>query len=358
MTRETPHDPHLSPADIAGLTLTYGDRVAMLGQMADALHRDGVRRILVLANGLAPDPLARLHALAAANGARGLRLDIIESAVNAGSAVGFGQLLAALRDDPGIRAAWFMDDDNTPCPGALDALLAAQAAHPGATLSAVRRDRMYLMRAAATGIAPDPPAGVAFSMDLFRRPRALWQRITGRRARPAATPPASVPIARVPYGGLLVPRTLLDRVAPPRADFVLYADDYEYTERLRAAGGLFLVGAAEIEDLEASWNATGAASAGAPRSQLVRLATMPPDFRLYYALRNALYLDRKRARGAAMGVFAINLAALVAAGCLQALLRGRPDNARAIVRAARDGVTGRLGVATDFPLPQSTTGTP
>jgi hypothetical protein len=341
----------LAPKDVSGLTLTYGDRVDLLEQMVAGLCREGVGHLMVLANGLKAEPLARLHALARDTTVRGLSMTILESPENLGSAAGFGRLLSAARSVGTVKAVWFMDDDNLPCPGALAALLAVQAMHPGAAVSAVRRDRSYLVRAARTGIAPDPAPGVAFSMDLGRRPRNLWRRLTRGGPVPAPTPPAAVPIARVPYGGLLVPRALMEMVAPPREDFVLYADDYEYSERLGAAGGLFLAGAAEVEDLEASWNATGKRTPTLPQSQLVRLATMPADFRLYYSLRNALVLDRNRARGMAILPFVLNLTVLVMAGCTHAFARGRSANAQVILQAVRDGVSGRLGRSPDFPLP-------
>lgn len=341
--------------NVGVLTLTYGDRVDMLERMVEAVAREGVRHILVMANGLAPGPLARLRVLRDSCAARELRLDIHQSPENLGSSRGFGHLLRVARAEAGLQAVWFMDDDNIPLPGALARLLEAHRRHPGAALAAVRLDRSYLIRAASTGVAEAPPAGQVFHVDLSRGPRRLLERLgLLPQAEPGPHPvPAEVPVYRAPYGGLFVPRARIEDTDPPREAFVLYADDYEYTARLAGTEGLYLVGAARIEDQEASWNATGAGP-WAQRSQFARLATMPPDFRLYYSIRNAVHLDRQRAAAAgasARALFWVNAAAFLVHGCLHALATGSPTNAWALWNATTDGIAGRLGPAPAFPLP-------
>lgn len=352
MTLETCSTVRLRPQDVVVLTLTYGDRVDFLKQMVQGVAQDGVRRVIVLANGMQPQAMSRLSDLGTTLKSQNVQLEVHHSPTNVGSASGYGKLLKIAAADAQIAAVWLMDDDNCPVTGALAHLIAAHETIPDAALASVRVDRSYLVRAAATGFAEPPSHGQAFHVDLFRTVRRGLTRLNllaaPKTSRGAI--PDIVPITNVPYGGLFVPKARLQDVAPPREDFVIYADDYEYTNRLAAHSGLFLVGTAKIEDIETSWNATGD-TAQAQVSQFDRLATMPADFRLYYSVRNALVLDRKRAQGVALFRFWINLAVFVTVGCGKAALAGNMSNARGIWRAVRDGFRGALGPASRYPLP-------
>ena len=367
MTDGSPPPVHPDAHRVAVLTLTYGDRIDLFERMAAAVAREGVGSLLVLSNGLADGPARRLAACAATAPDRlGLVIEIVTRPENRGSAEGFTALLATAAARTDLAAVWFMDDDNCPQPGCLDRLLRESAARDGAAVSAVRTDRRYLLDAAAGRPVNLPRPGEVFGVDLRRTAARILGRVIPprRNHRGAAAgaaenaPPASVPFPRVPYGGLLVPAALVRRTDPPRADFVLYADDYEYSARLAAAGGLWLVGDARVDDLEASWNASGAgrtaAEAAARRvSQAQRLATMPPDFRLFYSVRNAVFLDRARARGAAGagGWFWINLGAFALPVLLRAALQGRGGNLRTLRLALQGALDGRLGADPRFPLP-------
>lgn len=341
----------INPAEIAVLTLTYGDRSSMLAQMIAGVAAEGVQTVFVYANGLAPAPAARLQALTQRDD--GVSVQVIHSERNVGSAAGYADLIEAAAVMPGLDGVWFLDDDNVPRPGALAELLAAQA-RVGGAVAAVRTDRAYLIESARRGFSTPPRSGEAFGVDIRTRPLRAWGKVMQRLRPSAKVVRPEVRITRVPYGGLLVPREQMVRIAAPRREFVLYADDYEYSERLHRDGGLHLVGAAMVDDLEASWNATRAkdpAAAPQKRGQLWRLAQITPDFRLYYALRNAVWLDRARVTALTVPVFAVNVGWLVLSAALRAMWLGRPANARVIVLAVWHGLTGQLGLNAEFPLP-------
>jgi GT2 family glycosyltransferase len=138
-----------------------------------------------------------LHVLAANTGGAG------------GFTVGLAHALAA-----GADLVWLMDDDTVPTPGALEAMLEARAAYPGAD-----------------------PALVAS--------RVVWS--DGRdhpmntpRPRPGATPAdraaaartGCVPIRSASFVSALVDAAAVREVGLPEADFFLWNDDFEFTTRL------------------------------------------------------------------------------------------------------------------------------
>ena len=343
--------------NVVVLTLTYGDRAHLFVEMARAVIDQGVRRVLVFGNGLEAAPRARLEAACADLSADGdARIDIVHADENLGSAVGYGRLIEAALADAAADAVWFLDDDNVPQAGCLAALCAAQAGTGGA-VTALRKDRAYMLQAVARGYMEPPARGEVFGKDIRKIVRRAVRKagsIIGRRtdskgASAVTRPQAPVPMPRVPYGGLLVLVGQLRRVPRPPEAFVLYADDYAFSAELAASGGLHAVPGAFIEDIEASWNASGIASR--PTSQMQQLTTSKPDFRLFYAVRNAVYLDWHRVTALSQPWFWLNMAIFVGQVGISALRRGRKDNLVCICRAIGAALGNRLGRDARYPLP-------
>ncbi|WP_424973077.1 glycosyltransferase [Dinoroseobacter sp. S76] len=342
--------PKIGPQNTAVLTLTYGDRIAFLDQVLAAVAAAGVARAFVLANGLSE---AVAQNLAEVAGARpDLDVQIVTAPENLGSAAGYARLLDRMLQDPEIQAAWFLDDDNVPQPEALSHLLDVVAAGPATAACALRTDHTYMADAIRRGYALEPMRGEAFGVDILKRPRRLLTRLRHRLAR-SGSGGGLTPATHVPYGGLLVPRDMVVRAGLPRTDFVLYMDDFEYSKRIAETGQILLVPEALVDDVDVSWNATGAGQEAkkAPRSQTGKLVQMTPDFRMYYAVRNAIYLDFRRLTLLSAPLFAINLTLLLGGTGAKALLAGRPGNAKALFDAVTDGLRGRLGRAAGYPLP-------
>ena len=337
----------ISPSRVCVVTVTYGDRSALLRTMILSAAQQGVRQVVVFANGLENEGRAKLNALAEEfHRSHGLDITTIHAETNLGPAPAYAHLVSyATEATDRIDAILMLDDDNVLMEGCLDALLACGV--ESGSLCAVRSDRHYMVEAARTRISYSTAYGEAYGFDLRKKPQRLL-RCLGLLRRPGPTQ-GTVPIPRAPYGGVFVPRAILETVAPPRADFIIYADDYEYTERLAARGGLHLVPSAVVNDQEQSWNASPQTRRQVPN--VVRLATGKPDFRLYYALRNALVLDKARAEERGRLWFLINLATLHLSAVLHATFRGRMENRHVIGNAIRDARMGRLGLNPDYPLP-------
>ena len=341
------------PDEVIVISVTYGNRTEMLERMARSVSAEGVRQIFVFGNGLSEEAKRATRSLAGRLDADfGVVMILSGSPQNLGSAAGYASLLAATERASNMRAVWFLDDDNAPEPGCLTQLLKALAITEGAAVSAVRRDRIYMMNAVSGGEVTFPASGEVFGRDVRRTAkRALLKLSLSKSARKSPGRHLDVPVAfpRVPYGGLLIPAGLTRDVAPPREDFVLYADDYEYSCRLSKAKGLYIVPKAYICDSEPSWNANSAEKI--QHSQLTRMALMPPNFRLFFALRNAIYLDRRRTSINTWPWFVVNLAWLLADFSVRAIVRGRFGNLSTVFSAAWSGVLGKLGAHPRYPLP-------
>lgn len=301
------------------VTVSYGARMDFLVRQAEMLAGEAaVREWIVVANG---------------NGAlvRAAQLRrvprIVELERNGGSAVGFAAGLAAALDDAGNSRVLLLDADNLPGPGVIEGLLAL-----GGEAAAAYRPRLYW--AEARGILARR-ADSCLGFHLFDLPGKIWRRMVGA---PPMRPRVTMPGAG--YGGLMVSRTLVQRIGLPDPEFVLYGDDTEWTMR---TGAVVLATGLVVEDMDRE-------EVGAPGAfSLGRWLDIADDFRLFYGARNEAFIDVFRLRRSRL-VHGLNRVAVV--GLLWLFSRGRAGRYTLMREAMAAGEAGRLGAEPRFQLPE------
>ncbi|PSD44471.1 hypothetical protein C7E24_21510, partial [Stenotrophomonas maltophilia] len=246
---------------------------------------EGVNRAIVVSNASTSD-------LNVIENEWGSKLRVVRLSSNSGSANGYSVgIEAALADN--AEFIWLMDDDNAPRQGALGRLhsqLEITARAYGAERSAALGFRPSHQADIAQGVNPEHayPLRSSFFGFHYRQLFFKIKRRIGPKA-PLGAAPSSVQIPYAPYGGLMASRKLFEAIGLPNADFVLYADDTEYTRRITSRGGaICLATDAELEDLEESWNL----KESYPNTFLGWLKG-GSDFRAFYAARNQTYFDKK-----------------------------------------------------------------
>ena len=326
------------------VTVTYGERRALLRQVLDALPSQGVSRAVVVDNGArwpVKDELAAAY---------GDFVDVVEMGRNTGSANGFG---AGIRRalETGAEFIWLLDDDNRPAPDCLAALTAAyqdlRGQHP-ADLLAVLAFRPEHQADVAAGVPlryVNPRRNSFRGFHVLDIPYKFWRRTPWGRPSASGGLPARVDLGVAPYSGLFFHRTVAERFGLPRADFVLYADDHEYTQRLTYAGGkIKLITQAVIKDLECSWSVRKGR-----RTSFTILLTQGSDLRAYYSTRNGVYLDAYY-RVNNQATFVFNRQVYLAALAVMTLRHGQFNRYRLLRTAITDGLTARLGINPYFPI--------
>lgn len=328
---------------VFAVTVTYGDRAVLLSQMLAATLAQGIHDIVVVDNGAHWDvgsmslqyPQARLH--------------IVRMGRNTGSAVGFAAGINKAMT-AGATMLWLLDDDNRPLGGALRTLLSMHTVQTGGDASAL---------IALLGFRPEHQAEVAaggaqrqanarncsfLGFHLLDLPSKLWRKRPWRRHMGSKSIEPIVRLDVAPYSGLLLHRRVVEVIGVPRHDFVLYADDSEWTYRITQRGGaIWLVTGAEIEDMESSWNASHRY-----KTAMHGLLAGGSDFRVYYGIRNAVNFQLAIARSRAL--FRLNATVYLSLLSMVALFCGRLDRFRLIKMASSDGMAGRLGQSEQFPL--------
>ena len=329
------------PDRVIAVTVTYGERENLLCRVIAAAQSEGVSRMVVVDNG-AGWPLSNNLGTEF-----GEFVNIVVMGRNTGSAGGFAAGIGRALE-LGADHVWLLDDDNRPEAGCLNVLLdALEQQNPGneTGLFAVQASRSA--HRASTESSPATHARkngfLGFHVaDMARKLRRLTPRgKSHNQGKQSLT--FDVPVA--PYGGLLMHRSTIEAIGLPREDFVLYADDLEFTYRITERGGRIVkVTNARIEDLERSWD-----SGNQSRSSFGILLAEGSDLQAWYGVRNRVYFEANSLRTNRPLFYANATMQLAILGAI-ALLSGKWNRYRLVHGATRDGLSGRLGLHPDFPL--------
>jgi len=324
--------------------VTYGDRRAILKRVLDAMKAQGVTKVVVVDNG------AKWSVREELNNTYGEYIDVHKMGSNSGSASGYAAGIQRAMD-LGAQFLWLIDDDNQPEIGALSELMTAYA----------RLNKVFhINNLAVLAFRTDHQSDVAYSVPLWRMnprtssfwgfhifdvPFKLWRRTSWGKPHLLETIPKEVELHVAPYSGLLFHRSLIMTHGLPRADFVLYGDDLEFTHRISRSGGVIkLVTSARLSDLEASWNVKRRYS-----SSIQGWLNGVDDRRVFYGARNSAYFD-SHCRAHNYLMFAINRHIYCITLWVFAVVERRLARYQLLRNAIRNGLKGRLGLDPRYPL--------
>jgi GT2 family glycosyltransferase len=331
-------------ATICVVTVTYGGRSEFVKKTLNAAFSEGIHQAVVVDNGASWDVTSWAREVG-----RG-RVNVVRLGTNLGSAAGFAAGIKRACE-LGAEFIWLLDDDNQPGSDALSALLAAYAdlserfAKDSLAVLAFRPDHQRDLAAGVPLHRLRRRHSSFLGFHLFDVPYKIWRRTPWGRPRVNGTLPPLVEMDFAPYGGLLFHRDLVERHGLPQSDFVLYADDTEFTFRITHGGGAIrLVTAAGMADLEASWRVRG--SFGSAARAWLNGAS---DTRIFYGARNQTYLD-SHALPHERFLFWVNRRVYCLALWAVAVISRRTARYRLLQTAIEDGLAGRLGAVANFPL--------
>ncbi len=330
-------------ADVFCVTVTYGDRRHLLAKVLDRLPAQSVRKVVVVDNGAKWAVRADLVEI------YGDLVDVVEMGANTGSAKGFSTgIQRAL--DLGAEYVWLLDDDNRPRGDTLqklhDAYSEAQTSTPRDRL-AVLAFRPEHHADLAMGVATHRSSPRTNSFNGFHVvdiPYKIWRRTPWGKPQIRGGLPTTVSMEQAPYGGLFFHRDLIHTIGLPNINFVLYADDSEFTYRITKKNGkILLVTTAVIEDIESCWNGTARFSNG-----FFGILKGVGNFRAYYCVRNTVYFETIKMKNGF--IFWVNRVVYMVLLILFSIAIGKKARYRVLREAINDGLSGRLGLNKEFPL--------
>ncbi len=231
------------------VTVTYGCRTHLLGQVLERIAILKIGGVIVVDNASTDDLTALLSNLS-----NYLKVHHLRSDINLGSAGGYALGLKKAMSIPECQFIWLLDDDNLPSTDTLKRILAFYLAlgEPENCGFVANRGNWWGEHVACRG-RPYRMEHNSFQSFHFKRIPDLWRGLF-RRAKDE--PSLRYPIARIevaPYGGLFLPKTVIQCVGYPNETYFLYGDDAEYTYRMTRSGiNLFYCHDVKISDLEFS----------------------------------------------------------------------------------------------------------
>ena len=344
---------HAASHQVCAVVLAFGDRVSCLEHVLSRLSEMELGQILVVRNGhSAPiDGVMRKWSASHAH------IEVLELEENGGSAGGYrAGLDHALHAWPACELFWLLDDDNLPEPAALDELLHVynERAHleetGGPVVVAYRPDQGSYVQLLVTGtpwqhVFVTPSSFLSFHLvdsvsRMWRRLKTALKRIVFRTTR-ARSMLDVVETPLIYYGGMLLPRMVLEKSGLPKPELFIYGDDSEFSFRLDTVTKILVVSRAVIQDLEASWYV---ATRG---NRYVRLMTTDSDMRIYYQVRNNVWFQAHYMKRSDM-MYQVNRCLVI---LLLRFLRlcsiGSGHRMQLIMRAIEDGEAARLGRVND-----------
>lgn len=339
---------------VAVVTVTYGDRAALLERMLRGVRGqtawERIVKVVVCCNGAGEKTVSFLKGAFPASE----KVETVFLPENRGSAAGYSAGLAAAADC-GCEYIWCLDDDNLPDPAALERLFEALFSfqEPVALLSLRRRRLSYARLAAgASGreVFGSPRSFLRFSV--FDIPGKILNRFD---RRPIPFPGGErretrrLPVPYATYGGLFFRRDFLFRVGLPDESLYLYEDDTEFTARFIKAGyPIYLVPGSVVDDIEAPWYSREDTRFG--RWRLALLSGGAEDLgRVYYSARNRVIYETRHTRRRRHPAYYLNCFVYTTLLFLQAgFMRVRGDgfawlSFKAMVEGTLDGFRGRTG---------------
>jgi GT2 family glycosyltransferase len=334
----------INTQSVIAVTVTYGNRKKLLCEALKALQGLPLKRVVVVDNG------ATWPVKAEITEEYPDLVDVVELGKNTGSAGGFSTGIQRALDLE-TEFVWLLDDDNRPRKDTLKKLLKAwsyaalSTSHDHLAVVAFRPEHQADVAAGVPAHRINPRPNSFRGFHVLDIPYKIWRRTSCGRPRPCCTLPATVQMQQAPYSGLLFHHDVIHAIGLPNVDFVLYADDNDFTWRIHKLGGqIFLVTDALLDDLESSWNIKDRFGNG-----FAGMLKGAGDFRAYYGMRNGTYFDIKNLKKNTF-IFWINYSAYMGLLYFFSRIYKKNERYRLLREAAKDGLSGRLGIKENFPL--------
>lgn len=334
---------------ITAVTVTYGNRKALLQEVLKKLTTLGLKHIVVVDNGAkwpVKSELEKIYPDIA---------EIVELKKNNGSAHGF---CAGIRKayESGADYIWLLDDDLSPNTNCLEKLtveykrISTFNSLDKFAVLASRPDYINAIKSKRAKSEFSPKSNTFLEFSILDIPNKLLRRIHFFNSKEKTQDLKKFYLMqRSPYGGLFFHRSIIDKIGLPNTDFGLYVDDYEYTERLaNCGGGIYLIPEAGLNELETSWNSKGNEK---KRTSFENWLT-GPDFRVYYTVRNMVYLETRRIHRLKF-LYILNKFIYLTILIGLAAKKRKFSRLNLILKAIHKGEKGILGMDPNHPLPNA-----
>jgi len=312
--------------NISVLIVTYGNRWHFLKKvLAKIKENEKISSIILVNNGCTYDLSASLEK-------EEFNVELIDLKENTGSSNAFHEGFKYFLENRNEALIWCLDDDNLPNNNSLEFLL--ENINKQTACVSLRDDRKkYELIAKGFDYKKTFEGNNAFNSFEVKRFFRKFKRIDSADKSLSITP---IKIPHCYYGGLLLPREILNKIELPKRALFLYADDHIFTHGITKNNfNLLLIPKSQITDLEQSWFTKK------PKGILNNPLLWSDDIRAFYATRNGIYFskfylcDNK-------AVFYLNGLIFISLFTLSCIRYSKPKRLKLILKAIYNGIRGDL----------------
>ena len=308
---------------VSVLTVTYGDREKYVSKLVSAIQKmENVQDIIIVWNGNYPKRKQQFDSNNIHN---------IYFSSNMGSARAFSEGLKFFATQQASEYVWMLDDDNLPDSSALSVLLKDyEESKNNLIFSSFRKDRVELKARGYQRYQSNSFFEFSISQKLG------WK---NSNIKSVSNKMNLIQCETVPYGGLLLPRTVLKEIGYPNKELYLYSDDNEFTYRMTKLGMHMLTDTHSlITDMEQSWYRKN------PVPMFKTVFTTTKLFNACYTIRNRVFFEKHNIVTNKF-LYLVNIMTYL----IYVFFFYMPKNKagikrmRMIIRLIKEGWTGRLG---------------
>lgn len=333
--------------NIIVVTVTYGDRSVFVAKLIERIATLNLSKIVVVDNNASATTKALLNS--ESQHYSNNFIDTITMLDNVGSAKAFKAGLTKASQLDGYEYILLLDDDNLPEIDLIENLksywtklrsknqitaLACNRVHLGINKRVVAQDDPWLLLG-------KPNSFLGFHVkEVIKKLCAKLFKIKKINSNNRGANYRTTNFA--PYGGLFFHKSLLEVVGYPNEDYIIYADDCEFTYRIPTKGGaIYALLDAKIYDLDDRANMSA--------NIFTIYACYYNEVRLYYTFRNVIHFHLNYHCNNKF-IFMFNLMTyLVLCMCL-VLTKAKFSRLRVFYDALIDGLSGNLGEAKRYAL--------
>lgn len=323
---------------VCAIITTYSDRGELCSKVVNSCLNEGVDEVVVCSNNCEPRSLQLIQAMSQ----KYSNVHLIKLSDNEGLAFAINKSFDFIKTQLRVDHLLILDDDNSLNKNCLDSLksnyifLKDSFREQEVVLYAYRgdiwpEDRFCVKNGVIKRIYPNNYCGFHFSSFMTNRIIKIFNKKRDQ---------VNYPICRVefgPYGGMFIERESFEKMGKLREDFFVYCDDHEFSQRMHKNGYLqFLIYCSQIIDIDVTYKSF---------DRFFSLESS--EFKLYYGLRNQIYLSTLYKKNELIYFF--NKIIFLSSIYLRALLSIVSKNSNVtsrlslILRAKKDGENGKLG---------------
>lgn len=336
--KSVPNEASTIDDSVTAVIPTYGNRKDYLTKLlTELLTLKKITNIVIIDNGCTWNTNKFIEAI------DDERIKLMRFEENEGSAVAYhhGIKMASTLDSTYI---WLLDDDNIPQRDCLHNLLNSLKSKTNQVACANRERMIKSLIESGTKDFFDNHKNAFLGFHMKDLPRKLKKIACQKKPTAANNKCSPISVIIAPYGGLLIPRSLINKIGFPLNKMVLYADDSEYTWRISNLGiSIIIVCDAIIKDID-DWHQRE------DNHISITHWLYQKKFKSYYTVRNLAWLEFYKVSDKKL-VFTINIILYILFVFIYAASNSKIYEFLTILTAIKDGLLTNLGKNDRFPLP-------